>query len=100
MKTMRTLFTLLLLALTVPVLAAPGDVTWTAKLAPVDARAGEGAQIVLTAQIEGDYHLYSLTKRDTGPTVTTLTLEAGAHAGSKRRGHPADAAHRTRSRLS
>ena len=53
MKTMRTLFTLLLLALTVPVLAAPGDVKWTAKLAPEDARAGEGAQIVLTAQIEG-----------------------------------------------
>jgi thiol:disulfide interchange protein len=77
MKTMRTLFTLLLLlALTVPVLAAPGDVTWTAKLSPEDVRAGEGAQIVLTAQIEGDYHLYSLTKRDTGPTVTTLTLEA------------------------
>jgi thiol:disulfide interchange protein len=78
MKTMRTLFTLLLLALTVPVFAAPGDVKWTAKLAPEDARAGEGAQIVLTAQIEGDYHLYSLTKRDTGPTVTTLTLEPGS----------------------
>ncbi len=74
---MRTLFTLLLLALTVPVFAAPGDVTWTAKLAPEDIRAGEGAQIVLTAQIEGDYHLYSLTKRDTGPTVTTLTLDPG-----------------------
>ena len=78
MKTMRTLFTLLLLALTVPVLAAPGDVTWTAKLSPEDVRAGEGAQVVLTAQIEGDYHLYSLTKRETGPTVTTLTLEPNA----------------------
>jgi len=77
MKTMRTLFTLLLLALTIPVLAAPGDVTWKAKLAPEDARAGEGAQIVLTAQIEGDYHLYSLTKRSDGPTVTTLTLTPG-----------------------
>jgi thiol:disulfide interchange protein len=74
MKTMRTLFTLLLLALTIPVMAAPGDVKWTAKLAPDDVRAGEGAQVVLTAQIEGDYHLYSLTKRDTGPNVTTLTL--------------------------
>lgn len=78
MKTMRILFTLLLLALTVPVLAAPGDVTWTAKLAPEDIRAGEGAQIVLTAQIEGDYHLYSLTKRDTGPAATALTLAAGS----------------------
>lgn len=78
MKTMRILFTLLMLALTVPVLAASGDVTWTAKLAPEGVRAGEGAQIVLTAQIEGDYHLYSLTKRDTGPTVTTLTLAPGS----------------------
>lgn len=77
MKTLRTLFTLLLLALTVPVFAKPGDVTWTAKLSPEDVHAGEGAQIVLTAQIEGDYHLYSLTKRDTGPTVTTLTLQPG-----------------------
>lgn len=78
MKTMRTLFTLLLLALTIPVFAAPGDVTWTAKLSPADAHAGESAQIVLTAQIEGDYHLYSLTKRDKGPTVTTLTLDPGS----------------------
>jgi thiol:disulfide interchange protein len=77
MKTMRTLFTLLLLTLTIPVFAAPGDVKWTAKLLPEDAHGGEGAQIVLTAQIEGDYHLYSLTKRDTGPNVTTLTLAPG-----------------------
>ncbi len=72
MKTTPAFFTLLLMLLTAQVMAAPGDVTWTGKLLPADARAGEGAQVVLTAQIEGDYHLYSLTKRATGPTVTTL----------------------------
>ncbi len=76
MKTIRPLLLLLLMFLTVRAMAAPGDVTWTGKLLPADARPGEGAQIVLTAQIEGDYHLYSLTKRDSGPTVTTLELQS------------------------
>lgn len=54
-------------------------VKWTARLEPADTRAGEGAQIVLTAKIGSNWHLYSLKtyKTDIAPQPTTITLEPG-----------------------
>jgi thiol:disulfide interchange protein DsbD len=78
---------LLWIALTGILLAFPallqaqlGDqVKWTARLEPADARAGEGAQIVLTAKINATWHLYSLKtyNTDIAPQPTTITLEPG-----------------------
>lgn len=39
----------------------PVAVRWTGKLVPPDTRAGETAQLVLTAKIDKPYHIYSLT---------------------------------------
>ena len=68
----------LLAALALPALALPKYVKWTAKLAQTDPRAGEGTQIVLTANIAKTWHIYSLTQPDGGPTRTTLKILSGA----------------------
>lgn len=52
-------------------------IAFQATLVPPDARAGEGAQIVLTAKIDPGYHLYSLTQPEGGPVRTTITVPAG-----------------------
>jgi len=50
---------------------------WTAQLVPADARAGEGAQVVLTATIDPDWHIYSLKELKDGPVATSITLAKG-----------------------
>ncbi len=84
----------LLTALALPALALPKYVKWTAKLAQTDARAGEGAQIVLTANIVKPWHIYSLTQPDGGPTRTTIKILSG---GVRAVGNPVQPApHRER----
>lgn len=56
--------------------APPDPVKWSARLDPPDARAGEGARVVVTATIEPPYHIYSATPVD-GPVATTITLAGG-----------------------
>ncbi len=80
MKIHRALSHLLLiavaLALLQPALAqlGRGRANWTAHLIPADARAGEGAQIVVSARIDPDWHIYSLTPVKDGPVPTSITL--------------------------
>lgn len=58
--------------------AAPAEkVVWQARLEPADARAGESAQIVVTAKIAPGWHLYSLTQPPGGSLATTLELVPG-----------------------
>jgi thiol:disulfide interchange protein len=67
-----TLFLFFVLAL--PLAAAPQKVTWQAQLQPSDIRAGEGAQIVLTARLEKGWHLYSTTQPSGGSLPTSIEL--------------------------
>src|SRR6185503_13465084 len=53
-------------------------VKWTAKLEPADIRAGESAQIVLSAEIQKNWHFYSLTTPEGGPKRTKIELVAGS----------------------
>jgi thiol:disulfide interchange protein DsbD len=74
---MRTrILCLILLALSALPAWADAPVTWSARLDPADARAGEGARIIVTAKIQPTWHLYSLT-RVSGPTPTSLALAPG-----------------------
>ena len=41
-------------------------VHWTAKLSPVDARAGESAQVVVTGTIDPTWHIYQLKQENAG----------------------------------
>ena len=79
MKPGSALLALFLLALLAsPGIAAPGPVTWKARIEPADARAGESAQVVLEATVEAPWHVYSLTPRTgPGPKPTSIELEAG-----------------------
>jgi thiol:disulfide interchange protein len=70
----RLMLSFLLLLGALPVLAAAGKATWTARLEPADARAGEGAQIVITGKIESTWHIYSPTTPKGGPIATTIAL--------------------------
>ncbi|HEY3781785.1 MAG TPA: cytochrome c biogenesis protein CcdA [Fimbriimonadaceae bacterium] len=54
-------------------LAGPSNVKWTASLQPPDARAGESAQIVLTAKIASGWHLYKIGETG-GPFPTSFDL--------------------------
>lgn len=63
--------------LSLPAGAIPSSVHWEAKLAPQDIRAGEHAQIVLTAKIDAPWHLYSVHHLENGPIETTITLTPG-----------------------
>ena len=57
---------------------APAKVKWKAILRPTDARRGEGAQIVVTAQIPKGWHLYSTTQPKGGPIATTLKIASNS----------------------
>lgn len=61
MGRLRAAVLFVLLGLASLVGAQPQVVHWTAKLVPSDVRAGETAQIVMTAKIDEPYHIYSLT---------------------------------------
>jgi thiol:disulfide interchange protein len=55
--------------------AQKGPVKWSARLEPADVRAGEAAEVVLAAQIEAPWHIYSLTPpKGTGPLPTSVEL--------------------------
>jgi thiol:disulfide interchange protein len=73
-------FALLLLYVVGGLLASPAaaqnQVTWTSRLVPADARAGESAQIVMEAAIESPWHLYSMTPREVGPKPTSFEVLA------------------------
>lgn len=58
--------------------SAPKHIALSARLLPADARAGEGAQVVVSAKIDAPYHLYSLTQPQGGSQRTTLTLNKGS----------------------
>jgi thiol:disulfide interchange protein DsbD len=77
--TLSLLFGLCLLLSGAPVSAAGLPVTWEARLEPGDARAGEGAQVVVAAtRIEAPWHIYSLTPREgPGPRPTSVELLPG-----------------------
>ncbi len=49
---------------------------WTAEVIPADARAGESAQIVLTAKMQETWHLYSMVPTKDGPAPTVLKPRA------------------------
>lgn len=60
-----------------PAPASP-QVKWSASLRPADARRGEGAQIVVSAQIPKGWHLYSTTTPKGGPLPTVLKMAPNA----------------------
>jgi len=76
----RTVLTWLiaLLLLAGRAIADPHPVSWSAVLTPSDIRAGEGGQIVVKAQIEPGWHIYSLTEIKDGPRSTTIELVDGS----------------------
>lgn len=55
----------------------PGHVKVTAKFVPADVRAGETAQIVVTATMDDTWHIYSTNKSDVG-VPTKIQLEPGS----------------------
>ncbi len=67
---------MLLCAVTAPGFAAPKRVAWTARFAPKDARAGEGAQVVVVAKIDPGWHIYALKVPPSGPFATSVALSA------------------------
>lgn len=60
--------------------AATPKATWTARLLPADARAGEGAQVVVTAAIEPGWHIYAPNSPKNGPIPTSIALGKDAKA--------------------
>src|SRR5579871_4927480 len=78
MKTLKnTLCAVLLCLLALPGWAQQQHIQWKATLNPPDARAGEGAQIVLHAKLDPGWHLYSLTQPNGGPYRTTIEVKSG-----------------------
>ncbi len=53
-------------------------VSFSAKLAPGDVRAGEGAQVIVTATIPAGYHMYSLTQDPNGGVATKIVVASGS----------------------
>jgi thiol:disulfide interchange protein DsbD len=77
-RLLATLFSLLLMVAAVSAMAAPPNkVKWSARLEPADARAGESAQVVVTATVEPGFHIYSL-KPNTVGVATSVKLEKSA----------------------
>ena len=78
-NTRRFFLSLLVTGLLAPgAFAAPGKAQWKARLEPVDARAGERAQVVVEATVEAPWHIYSATPPDgPGPRPTTLEVLPG-----------------------
>ena len=83
-KTLRlSLPALMLSALLLPFAARAQKVEFAAKFAPADARAGEGAQIVVMAKIPAGFHMYSLTQKSDGGVALKLEVTgAGALTAS------------------
>jgi thiol:disulfide interchange protein len=70
----------LILALSVPATAQlkqKQHVKWTAQLVPADTRAGETAQIVVTATIDDDWHIYAPTIKGEAGVPTTIKVAGG-----------------------
>ena len=59
------------------VAVAQTQVKWSAEVVPSDARAGESAQIVLTARIQDGWHLYSMVPVKDGPAPTVIVPKLG-----------------------
>ena len=75
MKTAFKVFcAVLLCAAGLPAFAVQKHVAWSARFAPKDARAGEGAQIVVAAKIDPAWHIYALKVPPQGPVATTVAL--------------------------
>lgn len=55
-------------------------IDWKAEVRPADARVGESAQVVVTAQIEGKWHVYGVGKNG-GDTRTTFTVSGATVEG-------------------
>ncbi|MGI8923671.1 MAG: protein-disulfide reductase DsbD family protein [Fimbriimonadales bacterium] len=56
---------------------AQHEAKWSAKVVPTDARAGESAQLVLTARIRKDWHIYSIVPAEgIGPLPTSFEFVA------------------------
>jgi thiol:disulfide interchange protein DsbD len=76
---MRTVRALLLLIFTASLAASAfgqpksDKVAWTGKLEPADARAGEAAQLILTATVVDGWHIYAL-KGPEGPAYTSFVV--------------------------
>ena len=70
---LKTLWAVLLCAVASPGFAAPKHVLWSARFAPKDARAGEGAEIVVAGKIEAGWHIYAL-RVPPGPYPTNVAL--------------------------
>jgi thiol:disulfide interchange protein DsbD len=58
--------------------ASPRPVTVTARVEPVAARGGETVKLIVTAVVEEERHIYSLTQKPGGPEKTTITLAESA----------------------
>lgn len=71
----RFLFVVLILLAAVCVFAQPKSdkVKWSARIEPADVRAGESAQILLTAGIKEGWHIYAL-KQPEGPVSSAFAL--------------------------
>lgn len=75
----RTLLSnILLLALFVPfTLHAQEAATWKATAKPAAAKQGEKVTVTVSADINGEWHIYSMTPMDEGPVATSITYPAG-----------------------
>lgn len=71
---LRMLWTVLFFAVAAPGFAAQKHVAWSARFAPKDARAGEGAEIVVVGKIDPAWHIYALHVPPSGPFATSVTL--------------------------
>lgn len=71
------------LALAAPTSAEPPPVRWSARLEPSDARAAEGARVVVTARIAAGWHLYSTTQPPGGSLRTRIVLLPSAGLGAR-----------------
>ncbi len=76
----KTAAALLFGAALLPLLASGAraqTVEFAARVAPADVRAGETAQIILTAKIPAGYHMYSLSQDPGGGVPLTINLVNG-----------------------
>lgn len=70
MGRLRITVAALLMLLVAVSMGQPSVVQWKGTLVPPDARAGESAQLVLTAKVDKGYHIYSLTQPADGVPVS------------------------------
>jgi hypothetical protein len=74
----RQFLMLTLLVLATCASAQPGKVLWSAKLANADTRAGESTQVLLTAKIPTEWHIYGMQPtKEEGPVLTSFGLAEG-----------------------